>query len=295
MKSHGLDMIGNIKLEVVTTLPIWTSTDERRLVYATDTGLIYYGDGTGWKIVVGTDSTQTLTNKTITSSENTLTLDGSDIVAGSITDANINVSANIKGTKLLDNTIPDAKIMNGVNASKIGNLNVNNTELSLLNGITDLGNTGTFVTNANGNPTIDDDYFTVTNSHPESTWGSVGPTDSNALKEWESMDSVESGADYVIIKLYAQSSSVDDYKNQMRYISVHARKTGGNQGITTRNRMIYVNNVTNDNSGYTWAAGQSEVIVPVDDDLRFDLYWYTTFNYNRVVSCTLVGWGFNPS
>ena len=48
MKSHGLDMIGNLHLEDVTSLPTWSASDERRLVYESTNQILYYGGNSGW-------------------------------------------------------------------------------------------------------------------------------------------------------------------------------------------------------------------------------------------------------
>lgn len=48
MRSHGLDMIGNLLLEVESTLPTWTSADARRLIYESTNELLYYGGSAEW-------------------------------------------------------------------------------------------------------------------------------------------------------------------------------------------------------------------------------------------------------
>lgn len=103
MKSHGLDMIGNIHAEELSSLPTWVSTDERRIIYVA--GSLYIGGSSNWEEIIVSNETQTLSNKTITSASNSLTVSGSDIIAGSLS------------------------------AAIIGNQDVSNTELSHINGL----------------------------------------------------------------------------------------------------------------------------------------------------------------
>lgn len=48
MKADATDFIGPVIVEIVSTLPAWTSDDEGRLIYAEDTNKMYYGDNTQW-------------------------------------------------------------------------------------------------------------------------------------------------------------------------------------------------------------------------------------------------------
>jgi len=91
MKNHGADMIGNLHLEELTTLPSWTAADERRLIYVADEELLYYGGSSDWEQVIVSNESQTLTNKTIDGANNTF--------------------SNINGSVLVDDSIPSAKIV----------------------------------------------------------------------------------------------------------------------------------------------------------------------------------------
>ena len=86
------------------------------------------------------DNTETLTNKTINSASNTIT-----ITESNISDLQSYILANSSDTltnKTIDadnNTITnigDSELSSGINATKIGNGDVDNTELSYLNGVT---------------------------------------------------------------------------------------------------------------------------------------------------------------
>lgn len=52
MENYGIDMKGNIQMENVSTLPSWTSADERRVIYVADEDKTYYGSGTRWEHMV---------------------------------------------------------------------------------------------------------------------------------------------------------------------------------------------------------------------------------------------------
>ena len=46
MKSHGLELLGPLKVEILDSLPVWTSNDIGREVIVND--IKYYADSTGW-------------------------------------------------------------------------------------------------------------------------------------------------------------------------------------------------------------------------------------------------------
>jgi len=48
MRNYGLEMKGGFVGEILTTAPVWTSSDEGRMIYTEDTEKYYYGDGTSW-------------------------------------------------------------------------------------------------------------------------------------------------------------------------------------------------------------------------------------------------------
>ena len=49
MRFYGLDAQGIFQIQSVSTLPAWTSDDERRWVYAEDTETCHYGTSTSWE------------------------------------------------------------------------------------------------------------------------------------------------------------------------------------------------------------------------------------------------------
>jgi hypothetical protein len=57
-KYYGIDSIGKLFVQQVDTLPDWAAADERRVVYAKDTGKLWRGSGEGWVLVGDVDQTQ---------------------------------------------------------------------------------------------------------------------------------------------------------------------------------------------------------------------------------------------
>src|SRR5210317_467697 len=90
--------------------------------------------------IVLQDTTDTLTNKTINTASNTITIAEADIsdlqsyiLAGS-TDTLTNKTIDADNNTL--SNIGDSELSSGISATKIGNGDVDNTELSYLNGVT---------------------------------------------------------------------------------------------------------------------------------------------------------------
>jgi hypothetical protein len=48
MKSYGIDMQGDFKVERVATLPVWETEDEGRLIYVESSDKLYYATGSTW-------------------------------------------------------------------------------------------------------------------------------------------------------------------------------------------------------------------------------------------------------
>lgn len=48
MEAHGIDLKGKLYLELVASLPTWTSADERRIVYNAMDKKIYYASNSAW-------------------------------------------------------------------------------------------------------------------------------------------------------------------------------------------------------------------------------------------------------
>jgi hypothetical protein len=49
LKFHGIDAIGKILVQRVSTLPTWTSADEGRVLYDLTSKGLYYGSDSQWE------------------------------------------------------------------------------------------------------------------------------------------------------------------------------------------------------------------------------------------------------
>jgi hypothetical protein len=61
MKYYGIDSQGLLKIPVVDTLPVWSSSYERRIIYNEEDEILYYGTSTDWSRVIE----HTHTNKSV--------------------------------------------------------------------------------------------------------------------------------------------------------------------------------------------------------------------------------------
>lgn len=61
MKYYGIDSQGLLKIQEVDTLPVWSSSYERRIIYNKEDEILYYGTSTEWSRVIE----HTHTNKTV--------------------------------------------------------------------------------------------------------------------------------------------------------------------------------------------------------------------------------------
>ena len=48
MEAQGLNLKGKFYIESVASLPVWSSADERRIVYNLSDHKLYYGSNTAW-------------------------------------------------------------------------------------------------------------------------------------------------------------------------------------------------------------------------------------------------------
>jgi len=105
-----------------------------------DTLRLHDGSTAGGFELTTNAATQTLTNKTINSASNTITITESNIsdlgsyITASSTDTLTNKTIDADNNTI--SNIGDSELSSGISATKIGNGDVDNTELSYLNGVT---------------------------------------------------------------------------------------------------------------------------------------------------------------
>lgn len=86
--------------------------------------------------VVGTTDTQTLTGKTIDGDDNTVQDLSLSSLKTVLADANKVITRDVTGAVVSSSSIPEATIPSGIDATKIANGTVDNTEFQYLNGVT---------------------------------------------------------------------------------------------------------------------------------------------------------------
>jgi len=57
MDFYEIDCRGPLKVESVPTLPVWASTDERRIIYVEDVNQLYMGNDSNWGIILNSNTT----------------------------------------------------------------------------------------------------------------------------------------------------------------------------------------------------------------------------------------------
>lgn len=120
-----------------------------------------------------------------------------------------------------------------------------------------------------------------------STWESVGPTSSGATNIWTALDDVPAGATGIILRVY---NSIAGATNGDIYSAVLYARVTGSSGSTSTHTLISSSALTNRSGGTEQDRGVSEVIVPIDGNLRFDAH-YTQSGTGPTItlSGTLVG------
>ncbi|MCP3683610.1 MAG: hypothetical protein GY861_13065 [bacterium] len=150
-------------------------------------------------------------------------------------------------------------------------------------------NQGACANNANGNPNISDTTFTIDSSITESTWETVGPTDSGADNIWTGLDTVPTGVAWVRIRVHSVATA--GAASSQLYSEVHARKNGSSEAAATDNTISYIRDTTVAGGG-AYVQDVCEATIPVDGAVIFDAYWVSSFS-SLSIYCTLVGYGYN--
>lgn len=150
---------------------------------------------------------------------------------------------------------------------------------------------GTFVSNANGNPNVSDTILDVDANVAETTWESVGPTDSGKDNIWTALDSVPTDADWVIVKIQHLASETTTGSGSV-ISSVAVRKNGSSEVYSNLNVVSTIQDYAT-SAGNVSAGTMAHVRIPVSSSC-FDIYWSSAILTN-VINLFLEGWGFNPT
>jgi len=102
LKCYGIDSQGLLKIQEVDTLPVWSSSYERRLVYNKEDEILYYATSEEWSRVID----HTHTNKSVLDQVTEVHNHTNKIVLDKLleVDGNLNYNGNLIGGVL---TIPD--------------------------------------------------------------------------------------------------------------------------------------------------------------------------------------------
>jgi len=266
-------------------------------------GVTVGGSGAG-DIVTTTDE-QTLISKTLINpvfgvAEDALTATSTEINTAcngiTATASEINTACDgITATASEINTIADGitATASEVNTACDG-ITATASELNLLDGITTVSNSPTFVDNSNGNPNVSDTVLDVDSILNINAWVSIGPTDSGASNEWTALDEMSSGADYIVVRFSIDNSASSKTPGAQLQNELHVRQNGSSEVRSTDNRVAMVSSVVDD-TGHSFVANVTEATIPVDGDGVFEIRPTTIAEYTaEVISAVLVGWGFNP-
>lgn len=149
------------------------------------------------------------------------------------------------------------------------------------------GLTGDSVTDTN-TPTISTTSIDVNIDIAASTWESVGPTGSGADNIWTALDSLPLEADWVELRIRADTINTGDFVNYKMW----ARKTGSSLGATD-STLVAHHALALPGRTAVQVRLTTQAMVPVDGSNRFDLQWQRIAGTSGANSVLLVGYGFN--
>jgi hypothetical protein len=119
-------------------------------------------------------------------------------------------------------------------------------------------------------------------------WESVGPTGSGATNIWTGLDEVPATAKAVILRI--KTTAVGATNADSYFVSLYGRRTGSAIGITTQS-IIATTSFINRSGLSESDSTISEITLPIDASLRFDLYLATGGTSVTATSeCAMVGW-----
>ena len=160
-------------------------------------------------------------------------------------------------------------------------------------GVLVAASTGTFVTNANGNPNASDTVLDVHASLIISTWTTVGPTGGGCTVTWTALNSVPAGAEWIEVRGDIYFDMVGRTPMDSHYDQVYARNYTSTQTIGNDNLLVRCRGMV-EPQGYVSGSSSYTAKIPVSSR-RFYLYRYSSSTVNIHSSdLVLIGWGYNP-
>ena len=157
----------------------------------------------------------------------------------------------------------------------------------------EVGMLGTFGTDSDGNPLIDQTVLDIDTDFTIHTWESVGATGSGMDNEWAALDAVPTDVDWVELKFILQGSTAGTVSAGTYYVTINAREYGSTEANSNLNQVAQAADRAAQSNPYGSTAGYATVHVKIPvDGLRFDLRWTANFVTNTVLAY-LTGYGYN--
>lgn len=158
---------------------------------------------------------------------------------------------------------------------------------------------GTFVNNADGNPTVVSTEFAIHTNITENQWWAVYPTGGSPVETyvsdkyiWSALDSVPTDASYIVVKVKAIGQTTSGTPGSGQSGDINARDNGSNEAQSSENEIATLVTYLTDTSGNGGDADTSTHYIPITNRC-FDIHWESAFNTTSY-QMYLVGWGFNP-
>lgn len=196
-----------------------------------------------------------------------------------------------------DSTYPGQLQMRGFDGSS--NLGLQVLENGVINipiglqigGITQV-KSATTLGEASGYPVISATEFDIL-SNISAAWESVGPTGSSATNIWTAMDGISSGATWVKLRFFLGANQTSGLTDTHYITSIFARKTGTSASITGNDAKVAEVNYYTNSAGHGGSSVIVEHTIPLDANLRFDLYRYELTGLGCTgIEMRLVKWGY---
>lgn len=230
----------------------------------------------------------------------TSTIDGRDVAADGTKLDGIEASADVTDTTnvtaagaLMDSEVDaDIKTLSlpaNTTISAFGKTLVDDADAATARATLGAGQPSVFVNNADGSPNISSTQFNAPVSLTAGVWESVGPTGSGKTNIWTALDSVNSAADWIEVRLtmYGYSAAT---ANTLYGSTLYARENGSSVAVATSNNIGKLNHYTN-SSGNNTSQTIASIKIPVSSR-SFDLHWTSTMTADTM-QLYITGYGYN--